>query len=647
MRERPQRALWLLTVAVCAGCVASKEAPAPAPAPPPPSKKDSKAEAPGPPAAAPKHVGELPPVYNALFEPTFKSKSHHLVDRKPTKVRFFIGPLNRRNAISSKNWTVSPDLLKETQNIGLIVTMTCPFCATPRTQTRPLTYVGAKKASNEAVFTFTPLLSKINDLNGVGQIGFQISQNGRQVDYVVVNVLVRAQAEQQQDGGSVDDVMAFLDVGDQRLLQFPKKARLHPPEWSRDVDLTIAVRVNGYSIEVQLQPNDPALVTKLPRKYLDQHGSLRWLKTGLKANEVSSLLGRFYLKLYATVNNDAKLRTSLAGSPAATGPATGDVLLSDRDEKALLDVLGATGGLLYSTLFVTGADPSLRSMMESIRRYSRDDRAVRVRIDADGIYLPWQVLVPPGERKADEYWGFRYELSVNPTGDVLPGPYEGPLAYQQGPMLFGRYRGTSPDDVVAKLGRMEMDVLKSELHIVGIVPVDSRDIFLQKVRSSKADIRMLMTFTHARSGTVIRDDGTVAEDVAGPRVQFAADEYLPARELAELLASLPESESPLFRNHPVVFLNGCETGTGGFFATSNQDFAGTFLRLGARGVIVTEAPIWSFFGYNFGVSLLRELTKGTPIPAALLKARLDYLKTHNPLGLLYSYYGGADVTISF
>jgi len=58
----------------------------------------------------------------------------------------------------------------------------------------------------------------------------------------------------------------------------------------------------------------------------------------------------------------------------------------------------------------------------------------------------------------------------------------------------------------------------------------------------------------------------------------------------------------------------------------NQDFAGDVLKYGFReGVIVTEAPVWIYFGYNFGQSLLQELsTGGKQLADAVLKTRRHY-----------------------
>jgi hypothetical protein len=119
-------------------------------------------------------------------------------------------------------------------------------------------------------------------------------------------------------------------------------------------------------------------------------------------------------------------------------------------------------------------------------------------------------------------------------------------------------------------------------------------------------------------------------------------------DLNTLLSNLPLEELYVFPQAPVVFLNGCETGTAGFFATTNQDFVGTFLRMGSSAVIATEAPVWTFFGYSFGLDLLREIRSGTPIASALLNIRKQYLdQAKNPLGLIYTIFGQPDAAFVF
>jgi len=96
----------------------------------------------------------------------------------------------------------------------------------------------------------------------------------------------------------------------------------------------------------------------------------------------------------------------------------------------------------------------------------------------------------------------------------------------------------------------------------------------------------------------------------------------------------------IFVEQPIVLLNGCETGTGGVEPTSDRSFPGIFTKLGARGVIITDAPIWQYFALHFGNDIIDEMFKGTEMSQLLLDLRRKYLeRSKNPLGLLYSYYG--------
>jgi hypothetical protein len=217
-----------------------------------------------------------------------------------------------------------------------------------------------------------------------------------------------------------------------------------------------------------------------------------------------------------------------------------------------------------------------------------------------------------------------------------------------GYVLYGQYRSADPNDDVANLGGKELTFLQTTLGLSNVISVNSRDTFEKGLTSDRDEISLLLTFTHGANGTNIDSGGQITYDAAGPRLIFAENEYLPVSAISQLISETGPEEVSFFSAGPVIFLNGCETGTAGFYATTNEDFAGTFLTLGSRGVIVTEAPIWIYFGYNFGQSLMQELKTGEPITDVILKTRKAYLRTaNNPLGLLYSYYGGADVAIRF
>jgi hypothetical protein len=198
--------------------------------------------------------------------------------------------------------------------------------------------------------------------------------------------------------------------------------------------------------------------------------------------------------------------------------------------------------------------------------------------------------------------------------------------------VFVQYRGDSHDDKVAKLGQMQAKSLQTDFKFTNVVPVDSRDDVLNTLKGNRSTVQMLITYTHASSGTVVHDDGhgqiLVSEDPAGPKLLFTTHEALPARDLNEVSRAV--AGRIVLDNAPLVILNGCETGTAGFYATTNLDFPGTFLAMGARGVLATEAPVWDLFAYNFALSLMRKATAGDPIPVALFKTRLEFLSQSHP-----------------
>lgn len=576
------------------------------------------------------------PVYNAAFSPTPEGFRDAVFDQQPSKVRFFIGPYAAESAITSQNWTVDPGLLSEKSNVPLVVTMICPFCLAPRMQVKPITYLGAEQRSTEADFDFIPLMSRLEGRSRSGRIAFEITKDGVQLDYVVVDLVV---------------VRSANDLGRVQEPVHPgQSAVLSAAEWSRDVDLVIRVRQNSNRLEFQFEPGNSDVGKMFEKKHLapDGSGDFRWFRAGLSPDDLKGLNKQLYTELFALTRNDAKLKELLAGT-SDTVASPNDVVLTETDRLNILQPFVDAGGELYRMMFVDGAEQDLHDIIAKFESYQRKDGApVRLRILTDSFYVPWQTIIDSGTDDPDKMWGFKYEMSVDPTNGALPGPFKGPLAYHAGPLLFGGYRDTDKNELVMTLAASEADVLQHDLNITGVETVNSRGDFLSKIQSERKTVQMIVTFTHGVSGTTFRDDGQVSEDPEGPKLQFAKSEFVPATLLNRLLGHVPSSEASMFTNSPVVFLNGCETGTAGFYPTSNLHFAGTFLRMGARGVIVTEAPIWTYFGYNFGILLMRDIKAGDTVPSSVLSARQYYLKKlNNPLGLLYSYYGGPDVTVHF
>lgn len=574
-----------------------------------------------------------PPVYNVEFNPTHAGEKATLLDEQPATATWFIDKPSDGSAVERSERDVSGDILRD-KDKRLTVTMVCPFCKGSVLSKRLAVYSAAQRRSTRAVFPFTPSKAA-GDPSGKLQIGFQVTDDhGVQLDYIAVNV-------QLVGPGDLPDKIASLK---QPALQRAPTIDRDPS--ARDVDVTLTIQPRGDGRLHATVEGSPDLERAFNGQNRDSARQLKWLGTGMSPNEVPQANGRFYLDLSALINNRPGLSRILSGDPKAAQGNGPNLLLDDDDSAALVKLLFEHGALWHSLLFGGEADSHLREIIKVVEAQTRTDRPIRLRVETAGVYLPWQVLAQPGTKPdATRFWGLRYELSAQPIRYPLLKSFPGPMDYLAGPVVFGQYRSDASNDMVAGLAQRMLDHVRSLFNPSGVLVARSRDEFKDQLDSNKGAVKLILTFTHGKSGTLVSDSGAVSESAAGPELLFANNESLPAATLLMLSAYVP-GDQYFFGAAPIVFLNGCETGTGGFFATTNSDFAGLFIRMGARSVIVTEAPVWSFFGYNFGTKLLNAMASGTPITRALLSTRREYFeKSGNPLGLLYSYYGGADASI--
>jgi len=101
------------------------------------------------------------------------------------------------------------------------------------------------------------------------------------------------------------------------------------------------------------------------------------------------------------------------------------------------------------------------------------------------------------------------------------------------------------------------------------------------------------------------------------------------------LLELKEAEI-IIKEHPLVILNACETGR--LSSMNTRDFAGDFIRYGARGVVATEHAVPDVLASEFTKELYSHLLEGKKLGESILETRRELLRRGNPLGLLYSIY---------
>jgi len=558
-----------------------------------------------------------------------------VLDGATISVRFYIGRGDGRNAISVDQRSVNPVSPND-----LLVTMSCLFCEAERMQKKLIQINTEDRTSSDAVFTITPRRSLIRNQSAIGELVFQMtgSKDGILYDNVTVPVTVV------QSGQSTTAAPTFVRVGNDDAVA---------PAEARGVDVTISCFENASrNVAVEVNTADPELLARFSGEQLSPDMTPRQFDTSLSVETLRRILAEDYASLVGTVANDTNLAEFLNGNlGGVTALQSSNNILSDSDKAQLLTAFYSIGRDLYRQVFLV--NPELRLLANELDAYKRaDGRPLRIRIESQ-LFVPWQMLHPLVEMDEGKFWGFRYEIVVDPEGRRTDGRYAGSSPYAHGPVLFLKYGANESDSVVdqevAQLGDMQYDFLKAQFAEQAI-KIETKESFFETLKNHLADIELIIAYTHAENGTRLEQIGTdytAASLVTGPRLWFTRSEWLTANELDRLPDDLLIPTVSMGR-HPIVLLNGCETAGGGFFAVEHLDFPSIFLSFGARGVIATEAPIWDMFGYFFGESLVHGLKTGQPASAILLDTRKAWLQENkNPLGLLYAYYGGVDAALTF
>jgi hypothetical protein len=319
--------------------------------------------------------------------------------------------------------------------------------------------------------------------------------------------------------------------------------------------------------------------------------------------------------------------------------------LSSTEAVEVTEELAKLGITLYQFVFDDGED-DLRDLMARLDTFQLPDRPLRVRIDTYGAYVPWQLVMAPGQYDSARFWGMRYELAVSPAGS-----FSGPWPKPTDPVtVFAAYRGETSNDRVARLAALQAKGIQQRIAPSQFQIVQRNSEFATYFAQKAPTVRFIAAYVHASSGTVIVSNPgesteptvvpLVARDALGERISFAPNDVVRPIDLLTLRNRDATRRRPFFTARPFVFLNGCETGTAGTHPTTDLSFPGVLTRLGAGAVLVTEAPVWDLFALHFGNAIIADVLSGDEVSAAVLEARKKFLtESFNPLGLLYSFYG--------
>jgi CHAT domain len=160
-----------------------------------------------------------------------------------------------------------------------------------------------------------------------------------------------------------------------------------------------------------------------------------------------------------------------------------------------------------------------------------------------------------------------------------------------------------------------------------------RDIILKNLEDQALDL--IYFYCHAC-------DQDEAGDTVEPYLAFQdAKESEPGMIDA---ADLAVDDAHRWKNHPLVLLNGCRTA--GFSPRALSPFIVKLTEdRGAAGVIGTEISVWEPLASEMALTFLREFLTGKSAGEALLIARRALLAKYNPLGLVYTLYATANLSL--
>ncbi|MGT2500731.1 CHAT domain-containing protein [Bradyrhizobium guangxiense] len=180
--------------------------------------------------------------------------------------------------------------------------------------------------------------------------------------------------------------------------------------------------------------------------------------------------------------------------------------------------------------------------------------------------------------------------------------------------------------------RTELDGLVKQQHKVSAIWRDTRlrDELLKYLREGRDDLVYL--FCHARGG------------VADPAISPPALEFQETTTSKPVFINAADFRGVKLAKHPLVFLNGCNT------AAFSPDALSPFIRKLVRdcdvaGVIGTEIPVFELLAGEMASQFLKRFLDGQQAGQALLASRLNLLARGNPLGLVYTLYGVAELTL--
>lgn len=321
--------------------------------------------------------------------------------------------------------------------------------------------------------------------------------------------------------------------------------------------------------------------------------------------------------------------------------------------QAVLPKVAEAGAKLFLNLFYPRPAGS-REAYAGLQRIGRvlQERMSRkarwLRVTADDFFVPWSLLysdpldLDGGNVRPEGFWGYQHLIEHAPPG---AGGLGHELRALQGPLAVGLQLDRTIDEM---LGVPCIAPVLDLLEGYDDRAVDRRErltrgALAEALRNGRADDHVLFFCCHAEQ--------------EGDFTAFRIDQsylVLSDREQDPVAARITPADIELwigmkdFASSPLVFLNAC--GSGQLNSVFYKGFGNTFLGLGASSVVGAQTELPAVFAGELARRFFEQFFAGglrNKVGHVLFRLRRELLdRHHNPLGLIYSLYRGADSCLS-
>lgn len=134
---------------------------------------------------------------------------------------------------------------------------------------------------------------------------------------------------------------------------------------------------------------------------------------------------------------------------------------------------------------------------------------------------------------------------------------------------------------------------------------------------------------------------TIEGQAPGPRLTLPGGKWLCPDDLLNRAQELPRERRKWKEPNPVILLAACESA--GVDLGTLASFLGAFADSRAAAVVGTEVVVFEGIASQFGEEVAADLLDGKTLGEAMVRFRRSLLQQLNPLGLVFTPYGSADL----